>query len=473
MPGVSAPESRGPVVAIIGGGASGTLAAVHLLRSAAARQYSLRITLIDRYGRHGLGQAYATTHPDHLLNAPAGQMSALAGDPDHLIRWAGPEVTDGTGFLPRQLYGRYLRDTLSAAERHAQPLSWVTRVTSDVVAVRRNSDGRPLRLVLADGRRIDADIAVLATGSPAPALPFPVPRSPRIIADPWAPGALDAAADGSPVMIVGTGLTMIDVAVAVTSGSRPATVHAVSRHGLLPRTHRGPPPAGGSPLWLPALADPAGPVSLGELMWQVRCATAGRPGNWQQVMDALRPFVPGLWQRMPDRDKRLFLRHVARYWEVHRHRVPPATASRITALRGTGQLSVRPGQVTAVDEQAGQLRVRVSQGSGTVEHTVGWLINGTGAATDITAAADPLLGDLFARGLARPDPLGLGIDASTDGSVLDASGTPSSTLCTLGPPLRGLWYETTAIPEIREQAAALACRLIAGRQACEHPGSAA
>jgi uncharacterized NAD(P)/FAD-binding protein YdhS len=134
---------------------------------------------------------------------------------------------------------------------------------------------------------------------------------------------------------------------------------------------------------------------------------------------------------------------------------------------------VLQGQVTAVTEQARQLRVRISQGSGTTECTAGWLINGTGAATDITAAADPLLRDLFARGLARPDPLRLGIDASTDGALLDASGTPSSTLFTLGPPLRGLWYETTAIPEIREQAAALAGRLTAGRQACERPGSAA
>ena len=472
MPGLDAPESRGPIVAIIGGGASGALAAIHLLRSAAARQYPLRITLIDRYGRHGLGQAYATTHPDHLLNAPASQMSALAGDPDHLIRWAGPEVTDPAGFLPRQVYGRYLRGTLSDAERQAQPLSWVTRVTSDVVAIRHNPCGRPLRLVLADGC-IDADLAVLATGNLPAALPFPVPHSPQIIADPWAPGALDAAADGSPVMIVGTGLTMMDVAVAVTSGSPRTAVHAVSRHGLLPRAHRGSPQPRSAPLWLPVLSDAAGPVRLGELMWQVRCAMAARPGNWQQVMDALRPSVPGLWQRMPAQDKRLFLRHVARYWEVHRHRVPAATASRITELRGTGRLSVLQGQVTAVTEQARQLRVRISQGSGTAECTAGWLINGTGAATDITAAADPLLRDLFARGLARPDPLRLGIDASTDGALLDASGTPSSTLFTLGPPLRGLWYETTAIPEIREQAAALAGRLTAGRQACERPGSAA
>jgi uncharacterized NAD(P)/FAD-binding protein YdhS len=200
---------------------------------------------------------------------------------------------------------------------------------------------------------------------------------------------------------------------------------------------------------------------------------ASRPGSWQDVMDALRPHVPGLWPRMPARDRRLFVRHVARYWEVHRHRVPPATARRITELRCTGRLSVLQGQVTKVAEEAGQVRLHVAQGGSTAELTAGWLINGTGPATDIMRARDPLLRDLLGRGLARPDPLRLGIEAGPDGAVLDASGTPSSTLLTLGPPLRGVWYETTAIPEIRAQAAALARRLTAGSQERQRPGSAA
>ena len=126
------------------------------------------------------------------------------------------------------------------------------------------------------------------------------------------------------------------------------------------------------------------------------------------MIDVLRPHVPGLWQRMPTRDKRLFLRHVARYWEVHRHRVPPATARRIAELRRTGRLSVHQGRVSSVAEQAGHLRVRIEQNDTKAELTAGWLINGTGPATDITRAADPLLRDLLDRGLARPDPLRLG-----------------------------------------------------------------
>jgi uncharacterized NAD(P)/FAD-binding protein YdhS len=501
---------QGRTVAVIGGGASGTLAAVHLLRSATAQRYQLRVVVIDRYGRHGLGQAYSTTHPAHLLNATAGQMSALAGDPDHLVRWAGPAAAGGSRFLARQLYGRYLRDTLAQAEQQAQQLARLIRVTSEVVAVRRVR-GR-LRLLLDGGPAggsaggpasvpagesagvpagesagpgcidavgcIDADVAILAIGNLPGALPFPVPDSPRIIADPWAPGALDGTADGSPVVIVGTGLTMMDLAVAVTGSSPRTVVHAVSRHGLLPRPHREL-SAARNPVWLPVLSETADPVRLTELIWQVRSAMAASPNGWQQVVDALRPSVPGLWHRMPVRDKRMFLRHVARYWEVHRHRVPPATARRIAELRCTGRLSVLEGRVTGVAERAGQVRVRIARDSRTAqdgsstELTAGWLINGTGAATDITRTADPLLRDLFASGLARPDPVRLGLDASTDGAVLDASGAPSSTLFTLGPPLRGLWYETTAIPEIRQQAAALASRLTAEFQARERPGSAA
>ena len=460
--------ARGPVIAVIGGGASGTLATIHLLRVAAAQQLPLSILLIDEHGRHGLGQAYATTHPEHLLNAPASQMSALAGEPDDLIRWAGAARTAGSEFLPRRDYGRYLRDTLAEAERHVYPLCRVTRTTAQAVALRRASGQRPLRLVLSRGC-IDADVAILATGNQPAALPCPAPPSPRIITDPWAPGALaEVAATGGRVLILGTGLTMLDAAIAVTSGNSRTRVQAVSRHGWLPRSHSLEPAAARMPVWLPVTADATGPVRLAELIWQVRSAMSASPGNWQEVVDAIRPATPGLWQRMPLPDKRAFLCHVARHWEIHRHRMPPGTARLISQLRCTGRLAVRAGQVSSVSEHRGTLQV--SFGDGEIGCTADWLINATGPA-GAERTAGPLQRDLFASGLARPDPLGLGIDAGLNGAVLDAAG-PSTSIFTLGPPLRGIWYESTAIPEIREQAAALARQLTTVRQA-RRPGSAA
>ncbi len=198
-----------------------------------------------------------------------------------------------------------------------------------------------------------------------------------------------------------------------------------------------------------------------------------RPEQWQDVIDALRPELPSLWQRLSPADQRVFLRHVARYWEVHRHRMPPATAQRITALRIAGRLRVLPARVTEVTEQAGQLLVSVAAGGAVSQLAAGWLINATGPGPDITASPDPLLRDLLSRGQARPDRHRLGIDASPDGAVLDSAGTPSATLFTLGPTLRGLRYETTAIPEIRDQAAALAGQLTTALAARYRPGSAA
>ena len=480
------PDGHELRVAIVGGGASGTLTAMQLLHSAASRGAGLGITLVDEHARHGLGAAYSTRHDSHLLNAMAGQMSASPDDPGHLVRWANtagrgflsaadPPVTDTT-FLPRPVYGRYLIDVLAAAERQAGPASQLTRRTGEVVAIRRNDTGPAMRVVLADGE-LAADVVVLAVGNAPAALPFPAPDSPRVVTDPWSPGALTGLLSGAgagSVVIVGTGLTMLDLAIAMSAASPETVVHAVSRHGLLPRNHPGTPPRANRSLWLPVISRTAGPVRLPELMWQVRAAIAANRANWPDVMCSLRPFTPGLWRRMPAADQRLFLRHLARYWEVHRHLAPPATASRIAALRLTGRLMVHQGQVRSVTPDGDRFQVVVDSGQEAVELPADWLVNSTGTTADITATASPLLRDAFRTGLARPDPLRLGIDASTEGAVLDADGVPSDVLFTLGPPLRGLWYETTAIPEIRDQAAALA-RLITSRTRSgeRRPGSAA
>ena len=181
----------------------------------------------------------------------------------------------------------------------------------------REAAPRHVRLPAGPAGRLDADVAVLATGNRPPALPCPVPASPRYVCDPWVPGALDGVADGSPVVVLGTGLTMLDVAISLTGAHPETVVRAVSRHGLLPREHRCPP---GRAVQLPILQAPEGsPVDLPGLIRHVRAAAADAPDGWQAVVDALRPHVPGLWRRLSPLDKRLFLRHVARYRLLHCH----------------------------------------------------------------------------------------------------------------------------------------------------------
>jgi uncharacterized NAD(P)/FAD-binding protein YdhS len=450
---------------VIGGGASGTLTAVHLLRRAARDGVPLRIALLDRLGRHGLGQAYSTTHPGHLLNSPAARMSALADDPGHLVRWAQAAGLEHDGFVPRWAYGRYLRDLLADAQDRARRVARLSQLTSEVVAI--GESGR--RLHLAGGGRIDADITVLATGSPGRA---PLFSGPGYVPDPWAPGALDRIGDGRPVLVLGTGLTMIDVALSATRASPRTVVYAVSRHGLLPRAHV-PPPGPGEVTVLPVLPELPDEPGLAPLIRYVRMFVAQYPGCWQDAVDALRPAVPLLWQRLPAADKRLFVRHVARHWEVHRHRMPPATAARIAELRDAGRLRLIGGRVGAVTGDEGGLRARIDTGRDSLSLSAGWFVDATGPAADITSTPDPLIRSLLDSGLARPDPLRLGIDADRDGAVLDAGGQPSRDFFTLGPTLRGVRYETTAIAEIKDQAAALAGRLIDVARARARAGTAA
>ncbi len=204
---------------------------------------------------------------------------------------------------------------------------------------------------------------------------------------------------------------------------------------------------------------PARPLSLAGLMRFVRAEVRNAGGEWQGVIDALRPHVPRLWAELCPGDRRRFLALVARYWEVHRHRIPPATAARIAGLRAEGRLEVLCGRLdsAAAHRDGYDVTVRLADG-GTRRLTAGWVVNATGPGSAVTG--DPFLSALFASGMARPDPLALGLDATRDGAVVDAAGRPHERIFTLGPTLRGLRYETTAIPEIRAQAAALASRLI-------------
>ncbi|WP_433137179.1 FAD/NAD(P)-binding protein [Actinomadura nitritigenes] len=441
-----------PLIAVVGGGASATLVAAHLLRRTGPVP---RLLLIDGRGLHGRGQAYSTDDPNHLLNARAANMSGVEGDPGHLLDWTRAQGIEASGedFLPRPLYGRYLRDLLDTSAR-ARP-GHLTELTGTVLSLDAGPAAKGWTLRLADGTSRAADAVVLAVGNQAPGrLPW-APPAPRYIADPWRRGALDAIDDDAPVLIVGTGLTMVDLAISL-SGRRPGrVVHAVSRHGLLPRAHHPPPrpPEAG-------LVLPAEPMTLRELLRWARLAVRGNGGEWHGFVDAVRPHVPALWGRLSDADRRRFLGLVARHWEVHRHRIPPASAARIEALRAEGRLRVHRGRVEDVRAGAGHgLTVRVGTEGGASELEVGWLINGTGPAG--APATDPFLSSLVTAGVARPGPLGLGLDADPGGAVRDAAGRPHGDLFTLGPPLRGVRYETTAIPEIRAQAAVLAGRLAA------------
>ena len=439
-------------VVIVGGGASGTILAIHLLRKESADG---AVALLERRDAYGLGVAYSTEEPVHLLNVPAGGMSALHDEPDHLVEWLhDARIPAGSGdFVSRATYGRYLGATLEAAERLSQRPLIRTRGSVEDVHTGPSGAGVEVR----GGPSVRARRIVLALGNPPPGTP-PFLRSAmgeRYIPDPWEASALRRVGAEEPVLLVGTGLTAIDVALALTAGGHRGPLHAVSRHGLLPQVHRL--PVERSRPLRPLGAFPS-PLSVRELLrWareEVRAAEADG-ADWRDVMRSVRPWTQRLWMQLSLEERSIFLRHLQRHWSVHRHRMAPEIGRAVAAMRASGQLTVHAGRV-AVQERGGRFDVAITPHLGSSRHlTSSWVVNCTGPDLDPRRSKEPLVRSLLERGTVRPDPLGLGFDCTPEGAMLDSTGTATGTLWAIGPPRTGSLWESTAVPEIREQASKL------------------
>ncbi|MGD0381458.1 MAG: FAD/NAD(P)-binding protein [Acidimicrobiales bacterium] len=421
--------TRPDVVAVIGGGASGVLAAVHLQR--AARE-PVRVVIVEPRAELGRGIAYGTTDPGHLLNVRAGCLSALPEEPGHFTAWARRHTdADTTSFLPRTWYGEYLRSLL-------EPVEHVPARAEDLTPV-----GAGVQIALSDGTRRNVDRVVLAPGSPPPAWPEPLGgNGDRWIGDPWAPGALAEIPPGAPVLLVGTGLSAVDAALTL-HGAGHRHIVATSRHGLLPHPHSEKP--------FPELSIdlPRRPTARALVAWARQ--TAAEVGDWGPVVDALRPGTDELWGAMTASERKRLLRHVYRRWEVLRHRMAPPVATRIDDMLQSGHLTIVAGAVRSARATPGGIEVTVAGR----QLRFGAVVNCTGPSADVRRTRHPLVRRLLDRGVAHPGPLALGLDTDEHGSV---PGTHDA-LWVVGPLRRGQRWETTAIPEIRAQAADLALSL--------------
>lgn len=414
-------------VAVVGGGCAGVLATRELLHGT-----DDRVVLIEP-DEPGGGLAYGSARPWHLLNSRAGAMSADPDDPGHFARWAGCSPDD---FRPRAEYGRYLRSVFaSVAGEHGDRLT-VRRAH----AAGLTADG----VELADGQRVRADSVVVATGNPAPAQPAALPDHPDYVADPWAKGVLEAIPSDVPVLLIGAGLTAIDVAMTLTAErERDAPITAVSRRGQLPLTHTA---VAAPPIGL-SLDDC---TTLRDIVRAVR-AEAARAGDWRAVVDGLRPHLDEMWTAFTPDEQESFLRHLARPWECHRHRMAPLVGARVASMRGEGRLEVRAGGVRSMTAPAaGGFLVELEAGV----QWFGAVVNCAGPGR-LPGAAGSFVGRLLREGQARVGPHNLGLDIDAAGRLIGADGRVSPDRRLIGPMRRGARWETTAVPEIRAQARSL------------------
>jgi uncharacterized NAD(P)/FAD-binding protein YdhS len=431
-------------IAIVGGGVSGALTAYHLVR----RSVPARVVILDPHPQLGLGLAYSTPSRQHLLNVPAGKISALPDQPDHFLRWLqmhyDPKIT-AADFAPRAVFGQYIQSLLATIQgiEHLQ-----TAVFDCHVA------GAQATLSLADGTTLTADAVVLATGNfnPAalPGISEEVTRRGVYRHSAWEDATYENLPVDAPITLIGTGLTAIDVLLRLRERGHRGIVTAISRHGIFPNRH-----APYEPL-AECIITGEPPAKAHELLHAVHQAIkAGKP--WRAVVDSLRARTNELWLALSPAEQRRFRRHLLRRWEVVRHRMAPPIADHLDAELAAGTLVHHHGSLHAVTSAEGGATVQFRTNSANmVEVAAARVINCTGPDMNYHRVGSPLLNSLFAQGLIVDGPLGNGLWSDQHGALRTQDGTSSSVLFNVGPGRMGTLLESIAVPELRNQAADLA-----------------
>ncbi|WP_294173884.1 FAD/NAD(P)-binding protein [uncultured Sphingomonas sp.] len=427
-------DAAGLPVAIVGGGFSGTMTAVQLARR------GVRSVLLDGGGRMHRGVAYSTAEPAHLLNVPSGKMSAWPDRAGHFAQWLGD---DGTSFAERRGFGRYVEGIALAhdalIERREQGASAASP-----------ADGG-WQIELADGSVVQASALVLASGNQPPA-PMRVAEDAGalFVNNPWSQEAAAVVAriaeDGGDVLILGTGLTMIDTVLSLAAAGHKGRVLALSRRGLLPRSH-----APHQPFAAAMEEVPAGKV-LPLWRWlRRRSADVG----FRAAVDSLRPHSQALWQAFPPAEQRRFLRHARPWWDVHRHRIAPQIGEQLATRVADWGLEIVAGRLRLLQADGDGLAATIMP-RGSIEplhRRFAATFNCTGPLGDIKRTRDPLLRQMLSGGLVRPDELGMGL-------AVDERSRAGSNAWAVGPLTKGCFWEIVAVPDIRGQAEAVAADIV-------------
>jgi uncharacterized NAD(P)/FAD-binding protein YdhS len=448
-------------LAILGAGFSGAALAIQLACRAGP---GVAIALVDPAPGTGLGRAYAEPTGRLLLNVPAARMSLDPSAPlDFAEWWAQQRGTTveaiAADFVPRREYGRYV--AARGAEAFAATRADVARIHARAIDVA--PDGDDYRIVLDDGRAIRARQVVLALGHGPPVLPPGLDAAAlgERLVDPLAPGALDAIDRDADLVVVGTGLTAVDALTLLDARGHRGRITCLSRHGRWPAVHQPPSSQPVPPIDATTLAS--SPRGAFRHVRSLAADALAAGGDWRAVVDALRPHTAPTWRAWGTAARRQALRHLRSPWEVHRHRMAPTSADVFARLHGCGVLETRAARIAHAGPGSGgriSIAIRPRGAEDTTTIAVDAVLVALAATIPFAQRPDPLARALLGRGLVRDDPAGFGIEVDASGRPLDASGRAVPGLHAIGPLLRARDWETTAVPEIREQAAALAARLL-------------
>ena len=448
-------------IAIIGAGLSGTLLAMNLLQK--ARGKAVKIWLIDRNAPEDLGPAYSTNE-DYLLNVPVEMMGAVSREPEHFLKWSRQKNIQAVkgDYLPRKLYRTYIQSLLNTSIQEKSSKGVLERIRGEAYDVRLRENRA--NVFVKDYGEIAADRVILALGNFLPREPViknvSFFKDRRYIRNPWAPDLLDRIERNNVIIFIGSGQTMIDLATGLYRKKHQGRILTISRRGLLPLSQKR---VESYPSFYEELR---GEKRLLPVFQTVRrhLETAGRKGlDPRAVIDSLRPHTSLIWMNFPDDEKRRFLRHLFRYWEIIRSRIPPESEKIIHQLQKSGQMKLLSGSI--VDFVANRNKIEMTyltrDSKNLKRESADLVINCVGPDLDYEHREEALVKNLLKKKLIHCDSVHLGINARPDGAVIQTDGTASDILYTIGLTLKGIVWEALAAPEIRVQAENLARKLLA------------
>jgi uncharacterized NAD(P)/FAD-binding protein YdhS len=448
----------GSKVIIIGGGLSGSLLAMQLARSPGGSE----VVLIEKNPEFlGRGVAYQYDFTHQPLNVVAGGMSLFPDKPLDFVRWLEAnhfrynhliDQVSPEAFIPRKIFGDYVLENL---EKIQQEVSERLQIRIDE-AISIMDFGKRKTVVFASGNALHADHVILALGNFPPADLFathnPVQNDPRYFASPWSDRVYSDIKGDEDILLVGSGLTAVDIVLGLIVRKFRGKVTMLSRRGVFPLPHD--------------LTHQAISITVPEnysprkmLLW-VRYLMRKNPEvPWSVIIDGLRPYTQKIWLQWIVSDKQYFLKKIRPYWEIARHRIPSASSERLNNMMEKGQLVLIKGTIEEASVSSNGIEILYRSESGLNSQVFQKVINCTGPESNYRKVRFPIIVDLIARGKVKIDELGLGIKCTPEGSIINDQGEVEQGIWCIGPMRKAVLWETTALRELREQSSALAAMM--------------
>lgn len=442
-------------ISIIGGGAAGALVLINMLKY--FPEAGVTVKWIEKSGEFGTGVAYSTDKDYHLLNVPANSMGLFHDYANDFFEW---QLKKGYSYsehdyVPRKIYGEYVKEHLFSFLRKNENIS-IELIQGEVEDVTKAGEG--YLLSLKNKRNITTDTVIFATGnfvpSDLPLADMSYTQSRNYFKDPWDNEINRLIKRTDDVLIIGTGLTMVDKLLDFYHQLHKGSIYAISRKGYLPFTHY---PCSRHQKYPDYTEELLQADDIYALYRQLRkhVDSGIKSGiDWRVVVDTIRPSLPAIWDSLSLQDKKIFLRRFSSLWTVVRHRIPVICTDIIHLLKEKKQLQVAGGRIVTITttEDGFDVQYLDRKSSQLKEITVQKIINCSGPQLNMALSGSALYKNLLKRHFLLEDELHMGLKALPDGRLLDGKGQVIPGLYTIGNGLRGVLFESSAIPEIRGQA---------------------